>query len=115
MEKDVQSLVCPLCFTKALEKVGDHDGIDAQACLENLAEEGQRLLWVVRAGAAVHEDAIGADCRGQHLRAVSSRRAVEESDGKGRTISVGGGGRRTRERREEPVQPALGDGGGLSA
>jgi hypothetical protein len=42
VEKDVQSLVCPLCFTKALEKVADDDGIDSQACLEDLAEEGQR-------------------------------------------------------------------------
>jgi hypothetical protein len=34
------------------------------------------------------------------------RRAVEERDGEGRATPAGGGGRRTRERREEPVQIA---------
>jgi hypothetical protein len=42
VEKYVQSLVCPFCFTKALKKVAHDDDIDSQACLEELAEEGQR-------------------------------------------------------------------------
>jgi len=61
----------------------------------------------VRAGAAVHEDGVGVGCGGQHPRSLSPRRrAVEERDGEGRATPAGGGGRRTRERREEAVQIA---------
>lgn len=65
----------------------------------------------MRAGAAVHEDGVGVGCGGQHPRSLSPRRrAVEERDGEGRATPAGGGGRRTRERREEAVQIALENG-----
>jgi hypothetical protein len=67
----------------------------------------------VCAGAAVDEDAVGVECGGQHPRTVSSRRAVEECDGKGRAISAGGRDRCPRERGEEPVQLAPGHRCGL--
>jgi hypothetical protein len=38
------------------------------------------------------------------------RRAVEERDGEGRATPAGGGGRRTRERREEAVQISIENG-----